>query len=149
MRTLICSSLLLFALTGCDDADDDFGGDGGVEAISIVGTWVDPFATEHVISESAWVQTFDGMVSRFAVVSFDADSMVLIAENDADNMFAAGKFSRFDWTQVDDRLFFCQSAFDKETADEAADSPSADPTDPTTGGCGGMFPWTELLSPGG
>lgn len=146
MRTVLLSFVMLFGLIACDDGGDT-GGDAGVGELSLVGTWVDPFATEHVISMTQWTQTLNGMTSVFDILTFDTDSKVIIAENAADNMFAPGKFSRFDWTQVDDRLFFCQSAFDKDTAEDAADSPSADPTDPTTGGCGGMFPWSELLMP--
>lgn len=174
MRSLTSIFLVLLAFAACDDGADgttdagaadavimedgavdpaDMGAepdvevDAGAAESGIEGTWVDTFGTEHIITLSEWTQTFEGDASLFLISTFDADAQVIIAENDAGNMFSPGKFSRFDWTWVDDRLFFCQSAFDKDTAEDAANAEAADPSDPTTGGCGGMFPWSELLMP--
>ena len=155
----LLAGFAMLAMVGCDDTDDvdglDAGADvdggadvdAGSETLDIVGTWVDPFATEHVISEAEWRQTSDGDTSVYTISTFDRTSMLVIAENGADNAFNPGKFSRFDWTQMNDRLFFCQSVFDSETAEAAADAEGADPSDPENAGCGGMFPWSELLVP--
>lgn len=141
----LLAGFALLAMMGCDDADD--GIDGGADTIDIVGTWVDPFATQHVITETEWTQTAAGDTSVYAISTFDRTSMLIIAENGADNGFNPGKFSRFDWTQLNDRLFFCQSVFDADTADAAANAEGANPADPETTGCGGDFPWSELLVP--
>jgi hypothetical protein len=142
--------LMIGALAfGCDDADTDTD---TPDNVSIIGEWVDSFATEHDISAESWVQrandpmTMMVATSTYAIVSIDADSMVIIAENDANNAFFPGKFSRFDWVQDGDQLYFCQSAFDAETADAAANVDPPDPSDPANGGCGGMFPWSALLT---
>ena len=140
----LVAGVALMALTGCDDTAD--GSDGGVAPISLLGEWVDPFATAHTISEAEWRQVAMGETSTFAILTFDRDAMAIIAENGAANMFEPGKFSRFDWTQLGDRLFYCQTAFNAETAEAAANTEGADPSDPAADGCG-MFPWTELLAP--
>ena len=139
----LLAGFALLALTACDDGVADIGG----EPVSILGNWVDTFATEYTITVAEWRQTSMGETSVYLVTTFDDVGNLIIAENSADNMFAPGKFSRFDWTQLGDRLFYCQSVFDADTADAAANAEGADPSDPTVGGCGGMFPWTELLVP--
>lgn len=160
----VLAGFAMLAMMGCDDTDDGIDGvdagadvgadsdadvnlDAGRDTSDILGTWVDSFATEYTITSTEWRQTFDADISTYAILTLDRDSMVVIAENGADNAFSPGKFSRFDWTQFDDRLFYCQSAFDAETAEAAASGAGSDPSDPENGGCGGMFPWTELLVP--
>ena len=67
------------------------------------------------------------------------------AQNDAANMFNPGLYSRFDWVVDGEDVFVCQAAFDKATAQDAAAVAPSDDSDPLNGGCGGMFPWTQLL----
>lgn len=143
MRSLSLMAALV-ALAGCDDGGDD-GADAGV-SIDIVGSWVDAFGTAHAISTTQWVQSFDGKDTVFAFETFDREAMTIIARNADENEFNGGLFSRFDWLTFEGRLLYCQIAFDKPTAEEAAATASGDPTDPLVGGCG-MFPWSELLMP--
>lgn len=136
----ILSALLLGALAlGCDDDTDP----DTPEAVSITGAWVDNFGTEHDITADTWVQSSPMGDSTYAILSVDNAAMTLIAENDAGNSFAPGKFSRFDWTEADGTLYYCQTAFDADSADAAANTPDPDPSDPAMGGCS-MFTWSAL-----
>ena len=72
------------------------------------------------------------------------DARFVIAENDAANEWSPGLWSRFDWAwDGDGALWFCQTAYAAATEAEARATPAADPTSPSTGGCGG-FSWTRL-----
>lgn len=153
MRVLGAILFSILALTACDDEGDPadapdsggMGGAGGGEGFPLTGTWVDTNNTTHEISREAWVQTFMGEASTFHVVSIDEALRQIVAHNDADNPFNPNLFSRFDWVVDGEDLFYCQAAFDKASAAEAEAVEPSDDSDPLHGGCGGMFPWTQLL----
>jgi hypothetical protein len=133
MRALSLA-LATLALAACDKSGD---------SLEIVGSYTDGFGGTHDITETTWTQGGFGEPSVFHIASFDNEAGNVIAENDAANEFSAGLWSRFDWTEVDGALWFCQSAFD--AADQAA-AEAATPADPAgleTDGCGG-FAWSEL-----
>jgi len=150
------AALLCTPLAGCEPADDggdpaDIGpvGDGGEgegegegERINIAGDYVDSYDIPHQIAAD-WTQGIDDTSSTTALTSVDNASGYAIGQNTANHPFAADKWSRYDWTFVDGRLWYCQPAFDADTAADAESAPAPDPAEPAIGGCGG-FPWTGL-----
>ncbi len=125
------------------------GGSGGApvaSTLAIAGVYDDDFGGGHEIDESVWLQGVSGSVSSFAVTQFDNDNRVLIAQNDDNNDFNPGLWSRFDWTRFDGALYFCQSLFDGASEADAVAATPADATDPTSTGCGG-FGWSQLIGP--
>lgn len=139
MRIAFALMMGMLAIGCDDDVDTD-----APDSVSIIGNWIDNFQIEHDISAESWVQSSPMGDSTYAILSINSETMTVIAENDASNGFAPGKFSRFDWVVDGDLLYVCQSAFDAETADAAANTEPADPSDPANGGCGGMFSWSAL-----
>ena len=129
-----------------DDEDTDWPidrtEDPPMDAVPFAGDWVDGWDSAHEVSDTDWTMGD----SLFAFVEVDADERHIIAENDGDNPYFPGKYSRFDWTVVDEVTWFCQTAFDADDADAARAVTSADDSDPSTGGCGG-FAWSRLYAP--
>jgi len=115
------------------------GGDKKSEPLEIVGTYQDDYQGTHVITEDLWDQ---GSMGKFHIVRYDNEKDFLIAQNDAQNAFAPGKWSRMDWVWADGELYFCQIAYDKNSAEEAEAVTTANPED-LTAGCNG-FPWSKL-----
>ena len=113
-----------------------------MDDVPFAGEWVDGWGIEHVVTDVSWSIGDDS----FTFLEVDAEQVVIIAENDEDNTYNPGLFSRFDWTVVDGRTWYCQTAYDAESADAAREVAPADDTDPSTGGCGG-FPWSPLYEP--
>jgi hypothetical protein len=140
---------MLFGLAACsgggdggEDADPtgDTGGPTVDDGIDIAGTYVDEFGTEHVVDDVSWTQTYPGYSAwTFAISSYDDEARFVIAQNDPDDPYNAGLWSRFDWTGD---LHVCQTAYAAATEAEALATPRADDTD-LDGGCGG-FAWTDL-----
>ena len=138
-------------LAACDDGDatrePDMGGEPGVggepAAPDIVGAYTDDFDGRHAIG-TTWSMEAGGDTLRFAFLQVDDAGRWGVAQNDPANAFSPSLFSRFDWTTADDdALFFCQTAFDAESAAAAAAIPAADASDPAAGGCAD-FPWSRL-----
>lgn len=116
---------------------------GDPEEIAIAGAYIDNFGTPHTIEPATWTMGAAPELSIFHLLIINNAETMAIAENDADNAFSAGLFSRFDWVWDDnENLFFCQTAYDAPTV-EAAAAVEADSSDPANGGCG-MFPWSAL-----
>lgn len=136
---MVRSSVLVGFLVACGEEDPG--------PLAIAGAYTDAFGTAHEITDTSWTQTFGSGTTAaayaFAITSYDNVEQYLIAENGADNGYFPGLWSRFDWTDVDGDLFYCQSAFDAATEEDAFAAPRADDTDPASGGCGG-FAWTAL-----
>ncbi len=149
MWTRAAILLSVLVLTACDDegdpADAPDGGAGGGGGFPLAGTWVDTFGTTHTITEDAWVQTAMGQDSTFDFVAIDTDLRQILAQNSPANPFNPSLFSRFDWVVDGEDIFVCQAAFDAASAQDAAAVAPSDDSDPLNGGCGGMFPWTQLL----
>ncbi len=116
------------------------------EPLEIAGQWSDGFG-EHDITSELWTISFEGSnPSLFTIVWYDNEIDTLVAQNDAQNDFNPGLWSKFQWTyDGDDALWFCQVVFDAPTQADAEASPDADPSDPGAGGCG-MFPWSPLTA---
>ncbi|EDM81936.1 hypothetical protein PPSIR1_05698 [Plesiocystis pacifica SIR-1] len=111
----------------------------GTEGLEIVGEYVDEWGSEHTITDAQWQQ--DALL--FHVLDYDNEADYLIAENDANNEWSAGLFSRFDWAWDGDSLYYCQTVYDAEAAEAAEAAEPADAAN-LAGGCGEGFPWTLM-----
>jgi len=122
---------------------------GGLPDLAIVGNYTDDFGDSHAISSDQWLQSFSsGDTLTFAIELYDNHEQFIVAENGDDDLYNAGLFSRFDWTwDADSILYYCQSAFDAETADDAEATARPDDSDPASAGCGvSSFAWTSLTA---
>jgi len=130
-----------------DTADDtsDTGPDTGdtqpPDPIAIAGAWVDNWGGNHAISSVAWESWSDSYI----ISQFDNDAGFAVAQNDADNSWNGGLWSRFDWAWIGDDLAYCQTAYDAASESAALATPAADASSPDSG-CNG-FPWTWLRAP--
>ena len=147
--TFFCT-LCLTACAGDEPADDETGvaNDTGLTAtgtgLEIAGSYTDDFGSTWTIDEVQIVLGYPGYApSLFTVMGYDNDADVIIAQNDADNPYSGGMYSRFDWFDDGTGLWICQTAYAAASAAEAEATPPADRADPATSGCGG-FPWTGL-----
>jgi hypothetical protein len=97
------------------------------------------------ITGETWTVSGTGYFLKFELLRLSNSSRFVIAENDPQNGYNPGKFSRFDWTfDAAETLYYCQSTYDAETAEAALAAPPADSTDPATAGCGQSF-WSQLV----
>ena len=115
--------------------------------LAIIGTYADEYSS-HEISAEQWVIQYMNTVptepSVFRIERFDNEVGYLIAQNGARNEYAPGAWSRFDWILNGEELWYCQIAYEAESAEDA-EAMSADPSDPSMTGCGG-FPWSLLTA---
>ncbi len=127
------------------DTDMTVGTDSETEGaeLEIVGAYSDNYGGSHDIANDAWTQEFDGATLSFEILSYDNAADYLVAQNADSNEFNPSLFSKFEWTMVDDSLWYCQTAFGAETAEDAENTAPADNSDLEGAGCGG-FAWTEL-----
>jgi hypothetical protein len=106
----------------------------------IAGNYVDNYGGLQSVTNDFWYSA--GLV--FETCSIDNAGHRLVAYNNLRDGYNPGKFSRFEWTKSDNRLWYCQSVFDAATEQAAQSAPSADPGHPAVGGCGN-FAWSELI----
>lgn len=129
--------------TSSESTGVDTSGDGSTtEAVGleIIGEWADEFGGEHVVTESSWATTFAPDTFTYSITEYDNAARWVIAQDDGDSTW-----TKYEWTYVDDDLWYCQSVFGEATAEDAMNAPAADPADPAASGCGG-FAWS-LLTP--
>lgn len=131
-----------------EDVTDDQGGRQPlaietVPGIPLAGEWTDDWDARHSITSARWIQSSEYGTSTFEIVEFDIDKRTVIARNSDSNQFSPGLFSRFDWTEKDGTIFYCNSRFDATSVEEAANQAPADATDPENGGCV-SFAWSRL-----
>jgi hypothetical protein len=112
------------------------------QEIEIAGAYRDNYSGMHRVTDESWTSG----ASSFQVIEFSNDERSILARNDGENEFNPGAYSRFDWTVAGEMLYFCQSAYAAETADEARDAPAADPDDLPSGCGAGGFAWSLLTS---
>jgi hypothetical protein len=139
--TMLLSLLLVGGAAGTSGAQDLAACSLNKTAPAIKGTYIDNFGGVQSISESYW--TSSSLV--FEICSVDNARKRIIAQNDSRNQFNPGKFSRFEWTNFGNRLWYCQSVYDAPTATAADAAAPADPSNPVDGGCGGQFAWSTLI----
>jgi hypothetical protein len=109
-----------------------------VSAPSIVGTYTDGFATQN-IAAATWRMGS----SNFHLSQVDNVDSFAIAQNDCANAYFPGEWSRFDWTyDAAHSLWYCQTAYNAESARQALQTPAANAQNLDTG-CSG-FPWSKL-----
>ena len=127
---MVCSLAVAGMVTGCGDSES---------GLAIMGEYVDQYATSHVITETTWTQG----ESVYQISQFSNDAQMVIAQNGSENEWNAELWSRFDWTENTDGLWYCQTAYDAASAEDAMNTAAADATDPATSGCN-TFAWTKM-----
>jgi len=105
--------------------------------IEITGKYTDGYAT-HTISNSDWIMGD----SVFHFTKYDKENNFMIAYNAGSNQWNPGLWSRFDYTEKDDELYYCQITYDAATAEAAEAVTAADRTD-LGAGCNGFY-WSKL-----
>jgi hypothetical protein len=130
------------------DGNTDDDSDTAATGVEIAGAYTTNFGASITITDLEWKDetTFDDViyVSIYSISIYDNDANYLVAQNSADNDYNPEKWSRFDWVETEDTLYYCQSIFDAETEADADDGDGAsDPSD-LEAGCGG-FSWSELI----
>lgn len=108
---------------------------------AIKGTYVDNFGGLQSVTATYW----ESLGSVFEICSVDNARKRIIAQNDSRNQYNPGRFSRFEWTNFGNRLWYCQSVYDAPSAAAADAAPPADASNPVDGGCGGKFAWSTLI----
>jgi hypothetical protein len=110
--------------------------------LSISGIYVDDWGTNHDITSFRWILGYDGSdPSIFQIVDAHEDEEWLVAQNDVNNEWNSSLWSKFEWIQMEDTLYQCQSAFDADSIETALEA-SADRSD-LAAGCDG-YAWSEL-----
>jgi hypothetical protein len=107
--------------------------------LSIQGEYVDNYGTDHMITQSTWVSGS----SMFAITYVSNEDQMLVAQNDSGNGYYPDLWSRFDWTENEDGLWYCQTAYGAESEEAAMNTEAADASDPANSGCSG-FSWSKL-----
>jgi hypothetical protein len=120
------------------------GGAGGAgSGLAIVGSYVDDYQSTHVITDTTWTLGFEGATpSVFHITMVSNPNQYLIAQNDAANQFSPSLWSRFDWTQSQGSLYYCQTTYDAATEEAALATPRAN-VDDLNKGCA-SFAWSKL-----
>jgi hypothetical protein len=141
-RHALIAVALSLALPACSTTEDG-GSSAGDQELSIEGEWLDQYMTTHMVDENTWETSDDYGASALYLIEFiDEEGEYVVAQNDSGNEYYAGLYSRFDWMWDGDALFYCQTAFDAESADAADSASGSDRGDPATG-CSG-FSWTHM-----
>jgi hypothetical protein len=105
-----------------------------------VGSYEDDDHYPHDLSAATWASG----TSHYTLLQINKVKRYVVARNGSTNAWNPGLYSRFDWTtDGHGKLYYCQSADDKNSAAEAEAVTTADPADPASGGCGG-FAWSGL-----
>lgn len=112
--------------------------------VEIRGRWRDSFGNTFTITGKRWDRLPSGGINATSeeVVAFDDDERWLITER------ANGSFTRVLWTEVvDDAFHWCPDMppGGYTSADGAKAAPSLSDRSDLQTGCGGQYPWTELV----
>jgi hypothetical protein len=111
--------------------------------LEIRGRYVDDWAYVHEVTQLTWTTPGTPSDTVFHIAQFDNTADYLVAQNDAQNAYSPGLWSRFDWTRDGaSLLYYCQIVFDATTEAAALAVVTADREDLTTG-CGG-YGWSRL-----
>lgn len=125
-----------------DQSDKDAGCNGFPwsiirEQITIKGVYNDNWGTQHTVNSFTWMFGDDS----FALTTLNNEEGWATAKNSIENAYFPDLWSKFEWFVDSDTIYYCQSAYDKET-EEAAASVNSDRSNTETG-CGG-FSWSIL-----
>jgi hypothetical protein len=124
------------------DAEADSSVDGG-EKLAIARKYADSYGTSYDITDERWTQVMQGDTSAFVIAESSNENHYLIAQNDKNNKYFPGLWSRIDWTEKDGSLYYCQTVYNADSKAVALEATPADPTDPDNAGCS-QFSWTKL-----
>ncbi|NNF34237.1 MAG: hypothetical protein HKN68_09015 [Saprospiraceae bacterium] len=109
----------------------------------IIGTWADDYEINYKIDDHLWKM---GSEITFHVIEWNRNKNFIIVENDSNNAYNAGQYSRIDYIILDNmkpyEWAFCLTAYDKDTAIDARNTPAADGENPKSG-CNG-FPFSRM-----
>lgn len=140
-------SLILF--TACSETDPENDSDTDTDVIAdtdtdtddieILGAYSDQWGTDHTVDSQVWTMGD----SIFLITAFSNEDNYAIAQNDSGNLYDPELWSRFDWIENSDGLWYCQTAYNAASEEEALDTPAAEPSEPNNSGCG-SFAWTNL-----
>jgi hypothetical protein len=131
---LVVFAASLFLTLGC----------GGGDELELIGSYVDGYGTPHEITATTWTMGLGEMASVFHIDEFNNSEEWAVALNDSENAWNPNLWSRFDWTYgPEGDLFYCQTAFDAASKEEALTAAPADRADLETG-CGG-FAWSKMI----
>lgn len=129
--------------TDTNDTDTNDTDDTSVQGdLDIRGEYKDFFGGSHIINNETWIN--DAL--QFNISQYNNDLKIVIAQNDAANEWNPSLWSKFQWT-IDElnNIFYCQTAFEAATEDDAISTPPADVTD-LESGCNN-YPWSMLREP--
>ena len=95
------------------------------------------------MSPFEWSTSSEWGDSLFHVTDYSNEGSWIVAQNDEYNEYNPLLWSKFEWTwDADGELYYCQSAYDAATEEDAFAAEGADATD-LSGGCGG-FGWSWI-----
>ena len=117
--------------------------EGGAVALELIGEFVDDWGTVYDVTAESVTIRVESDSSVYHVLRYDNESEYLVAENDADNLYYPGEFSRIDWSDADGTTYLCHISYDAIDAEAAEAITSADRTRLSTDGCNG-FEWSSL-----
>lgn len=114
--------------------------------MNLHGDYVDNYGTPHSINPFTWVMGTEPSV--FHISEYSNDDGYALAQNDENNEWSPGLYSKFEWTtDTDGTWFYCQSAYNAETLEDAKNT-SSDSSNLETG-CGEMgAAWSALNATG-
>lgn len=108
-----------------------------------LGTFADDYGSVYEISNTLWVH--DEKI-KYHLISFNIDSLYLIARNDENNPTDKGLFTRIDIIRFSNmepwKWGFCLTAYKASSIEEAEKTMAADRNNPRKG-CNG-FPFTRM-----
>ncbi len=111
----------------------------------ILGDFQDDYDIRYTITEDVWL-LHPSM--KYHILEWVPEGEYLIAQNDTSNASDGGLFARIDWVELDGMppfdWAFCISAYNAESAEDAASVTIANRDTPRTG-CNG-FPFSRMQS---
>jgi hypothetical protein len=109
----------------------------------VKGDFTDDYAINYTISDTLWVLKPN---AYYHILRYDAKGMYIIAQNDRENSYAPGLYSRIDIMRFSNMApyewGFCLTTFDAKTPEEAVTRAVADRANPRKG-CGG-YPFSRM-----
>ena len=134
--------LICFILLGCSNRNASQNIESNLPSF-IPGNFQDDYGINYTITEKVWLQHSS---SKYHILEWVPEAEYLIAQNDTSNVSDGGLFTRIDWVELDGMppydWAFCMSAYNAESAGDAARVTIANRESPRTG-CGG-FPFSRM-----
>ncbi|MFO7736386.1 MAG: hypothetical protein R6W70_09275 [bacterium] len=118
-----------------DTDDNEEENDDDSENLEITGRWTDSYGGMHHISKERWHQGW----GVFTIEEYNnSDRYVIAVAEEA----LGGAYNRFDWTEEEGQLFFCNIEYEAQSIEEALENENSDPND-LESGCND-FSWSAL-----